>query len=62
MAEKRAIVLKDDLLCELCGANDQNLKAFEELLGVSIFYRGNEITLDSEDESIQQRFKLLLAH
>lgn len=50
------IVLKDDILSELCGANDQNLKIFEDVLGVAVFSRGNEIYLGTEDEAIKNTF------
>ena len=62
MGTKGAIVLKDDLLSELCGANDQNLKTFQDLLGVTVLSRGNEIFLKTEDESIRHTFKMMIAH
>ena len=60
MVTKAAIVLKDELLSELCGANDQNLKLFEDLLGVSVFSRGNEIFLETNDESKRTLFKKMI--
>ena len=60
MGTKGAIVLKDDLLSELCGANDQNLKTFQDLLGVTVLSRGNEIFLKTEDESIRHTFKMMI--
>jgi phosphate starvation-inducible PhoH-like protein len=55
-----AIVLKDELLSELCGVNDQNLKTFEDLLGVNIFSRGNEIYIETDDESIRLTFREII--
>jgi len=62
LGTKGAIVLKDDLLSELCGANDQNLKTFQDLLGVTVLSRGNEIYLKTEDESIRHTFKMMITH
>jgi phosphate starvation-inducible PhoH-like protein len=62
LGTKGAIVLKDDLLSELCGANDQNLKIFQDLLGVTVLSRGNEIFLKTEDESIRRTFKMMITH
>jgi len=39
-----------DFLSELCGVNDENLRLLEELLGIRILYRGNELYLDTEDD------------
>jgi phosphate starvation-inducible protein PhoH and related proteins len=48
------------VLAELCGANDYNLRIMERLLGSRIFCRGNELFLDSEDESARETFRLLV--
>ncbi len=61
MEKPLTVVVNDEtILPEICGANDTNLKIMEELLGVRIFSRGNEILLDSEDDAIQRTFRLLL--
>ena len=60
MAIKQAIVLNDSVLSEICGVNDRNLKIFEDLLGVDVFSRGNEIFLETDDESIQKTFKSMI--
>ncbi|MGA2977176.1 MAG: PhoH family protein [Spirochaetia bacterium] len=61
MEKPLTVVVSDEsILPEICGANDSNLKVLEELLGVRIFSRGNEILLDSTDDSIQKMFTLLL--
>ncbi len=62
LGTKGAIVLKDDLLSDLCGANDQNLKTFQDLLGVAVFSRGNELFLETEDESVRRTFKMMIDH
>jgi len=60
LAIKQAIVLNDSVLNEICGVNDQNLKIFEDLLGVDVFSRGNEVFLETDDESIQSKFKSMI--
>lgn len=61
MATRIAVVLNNHLLGELCGVHDKNLKALEELLGVSVFSRGNEIFLESDDEQLHRRFRWMVA-
>ena len=61
MEKPLTVVVSDEtILPEICGANDINLKTLEELLGVRIFSRGNEILLDSADDSVQRTFRQLL--
>ena len=47
-------------LRELCGPNDSNLRAFEELLGVPVRSRGNELLLDTDDADQRRRFAAML--
>lgn len=55
------IVLADgDLLSRVCGTNDSNLKLIEKHIGVPVFTRGNEISIDEEDPHIQQEFKFII--
>ena len=55
------IVLADgDLLSRVCGTNDSNLKLIEKHIGVPVFTRGNEISIDEEDPRIQQEFKFII--
>jgi phosphate starvation-inducible PhoH-like protein len=61
MEKPLTVILSDEtILPEICGANDTNLKVMEELLGVRIFSRGNEILLDSGNDAIQRTFRQLL--
>jgi phosphate starvation-inducible PhoH-like protein len=61
MEKPLTVVLSDQaILPEVCGANDSNLRIFEELLGIRIFSRGNEIFLETEDDSVERTFKSLL--
>ncbi len=61
MEKPLTVVLSDEsILPEVCGANDGNLRIFEELLGVRIFSRGNEILLETQDDSLERTFRSLL--
>ena len=61
MGKQIAVVLSDNkLLSDLCGANDKNLRILEDLLQVRIFSRGNELFLETEDESKHFIFKGVL--
>jgi phosphate starvation-inducible PhoH-like protein len=61
MENPLTVVVSDEtILPEICGANDSNLKVIEDLLGVRVFSRGNEILLDTLDDSLQRTFTLLL--
>ena len=61
MENPLTVVVSDEtILPEICGANDSNLKVIEELLGVRVFSRGNEILVDTPDDSLQRTFTLLL--
>jgi len=47
-------------LRELCGPNDANLRAFEELLGAPVRSRGNELLLDTDNADQRRRFAAML--
>lgn len=50
-----------EILTKLCGTNDSNLRLIEQHLGVPIFMRGNELTVEKDDPSIQQQFRFIIA-
>ena len=55
------IVVPDtDVLSRLCGTNDCNLRLIEEHLGVSVFTRGNELSVCETDPDIHERFKYII--
>ena len=55
------IVLSDrDLLSKVCGTNDSNLKLIEKHIGVPVFTKGNEISIDEENPRVQQEFKFII--
>jgi phosphate starvation-inducible PhoH-like protein len=57
------IVLEDrNFLGQLCGANDENLRVFEEILGARVLTRGNELTIESGNEETNERFREMIEH
>ena len=61
MGNHLTVVLQDpNIIQELFGANDDNLAIFEDLLGVHVYFQGNQIYLDSEDNKIHDIFKAML--
>jgi phosphate starvation-inducible PhoH-like protein len=61
MGKHLAVVLKNpERIQELFGANDGNLSVFEDLLGVRLYFQGNHIYLDSNDEDKRLLFKRIL--
>jgi phosphate starvation-inducible protein PhoH and related proteins len=56
-----SIVLNNETdLHEMFGANDRNISLIEELLGVKVYIRGNEIFLESEDDEKKRIFRHLI--
>jgi phosphate starvation-inducible PhoH-like protein len=61
MGKNLTVVLKDrQILCELCGVNDTNLRTLENLLGARIYSQGNEILLESDDDTTRTVFRGVL--
>jgi phosphate starvation-inducible protein PhoH and related proteins len=61
MEKALTVVLGDEaILPEVCGPNDGNLRVFEELLGVRVYPRGNEILLETGDDEVAGTFRSLL--
>lgn len=55
------IVVPDtDVLSCVCGTNDNNLKLIEEHLGIPVFTKGNELSVDTEDVSLRQQFRYII--
>ena len=62
MGKHLAVVLKNpERIQELFGANDGNLSVFEELLGVRVYFQGNQIYLDSCEEAKRTLFERILS-
>ena len=61
MENEFTIVLSDpEILSQVCGTNDSNLKLIEQHLGVSIFTKGNELSIAESSAEIQQKFKFII--
>ncbi|MBA7561063.1 PhoH-like protein [subsurface metagenome] len=61
MGKHLAVVLKNpERIQELFGANDGNLSVFEDLLGVRLYFQGNQVYLDSNDEDKRILFERIL--
>ncbi len=61
MNDTVAVVLEDQkVLQEICGANDENLKTLEKLMGARVFSRGNELFLESDDHAKRALFKVIV--
>ena len=59
-SEYTIIVPDADVLSCVCGTNDSNLKLIEEHLGVPVFTKGNELSVDNDDPAIQQQFRFII--
>ena len=54
------VVPNTDILNKLCGANDSNLRLIEQRLGVPVFMRGNELSVEQDDPAIRQQFRFII--
>lgn len=55
------IVLPDScVISQICGTNDSNIKLIENHLGLSVFTKGNELSIDTDDDSKKQQFKFII--
>ena len=60
MSEYKIVVPDNDVLSCVCGTNDSNLQLIEDSLGVSVYTKGNEISIESEDPEITQKFQFIM--
>ena len=60
MNEFTIVVPDNDVLFCLCGMNDKNLKLIEEHLGVSVFTKGNELSVENAAPEICQKFQFIV--
>ncbi|MCR4630322.1 MAG: PhoH family protein [Treponema sp.] len=49
-----------DVLTCVCGTNDRNLKLIEDNLGTSVFTKGNELSIETEDSDLCERFQFII--
>ncbi len=60
MNEYKITVPDNDLIACICGTNDSNLKLIEDNLEVPIFTKGNEISIETDDKELCQRFQFVI--
>jgi len=54
------VVPDNDVLSCICGTNDKNLKLIEEHLGVPIYTRGNELSIEDQNSEICEKFQFIV--
>ncbi len=60
MASYKIIVPDTKILQRVCGTNDSNLKLIETALGTSVFACGNELSVETEDSYVTERFRFII--
>ena len=60
MSEYTIVVPDNDIISCVCGTNDSNLRLIEESLGVSVFTRGNELSIPSDDKETCEKFQFII--
>ena len=60
MSAYTIIVPDNAVLQRVCGTNDSNLKLIEESLGVSVYTKGNELSIDGSDQEVCQKFQFII--
>ncbi|MCR4579810.1 MAG: PhoH family protein [Treponema sp.] len=60
MDEYTIIVPDNEVLSCICGTNDRNLQLIEDHLGVPVFTRGNEISVENNNPEICQKFQFIV--
>ena len=60
MSEYTIVVLDNNIISCVCGTNDSNLKLIEESLGVSVYTKGNELSIDGSDQEVCQKFQFII--
>ena len=61
MESEYTIVVPDiDVLSCVCGTNDKNLQLIEEHLGVPVYIKGNELSVENNDPAICQKFQFMV--
>lgn len=58
--EYTIVVPDSKILSCVCGTNDDNLKLIEEHLGLPVFTKGNELSVDTEDSRKREEFQYII--
>lgn len=54
------VVPNANILSSVCGTNDSNLKLIEEHLGVPVFTKGNELSVEEDDPVVREKFRFIM--
>lgn len=60
MAEYTIVVADPNVLSLVCGTNDKNLRLIEEKLGVPVYSKGNELSIETENSKISENFQFII--
>ena len=60
MSAYTIIVPDGNILARVCGTNDCNLKLIEEFLALQVFAQGNELSIETDDQALQQQFNFII--
>jgi phosphate starvation-inducible PhoH-like protein len=60
LSEYTIVVPDNNIISCVCGTNDSNLKLIEESLGVSVYTKGNELSIDGSDQEVCQKFQFII--
>jgi len=60
LSEYTIVVPDNNIISCVCGTNDSNLKLIEESLGVSVYTKGNELSIDASDQEVCQKFQFII--
>lgn len=60
MSEYTIVVPDNNVLACVCGTNDKNLKLIEEHLGVPVYFKGNELSVEDQSPEICEKFQFIV--
>ncbi len=60
MNDYTIVVPDNNVLSCICGTNDKNLKLIEEHLGVPIYTRGNELSIENQSNELCEKFQFIV--
>ena len=60
MSEYKVVISDNEILSCICGTNDKNLDLIEEKLGIPVFTKGNEISIESDNPEITEQFQFIM--
>lgn len=59
-SEYTIVVPDNEVLSLICGTNDKNLALIEKHLGVPVFTVGNELSIETTENSIRENFRFII--